>query len=139
MRGAESSVHDAEILDLGRIQTEVGDLVCFQMGGAIEWEPVRAYYLYDVPDDSERGGHAHKRLIELIVAVAGSFEVVLKDGSNWKSVLLNSPRRGLLLPPGLWRELKGFSGGAICLVLAAEEFDEDDYIRDWKEYLQFIE
>ena len=91
----------------------------------------RVYYLYDVPSDSIRGGHAHKELQQFLIAVSGSFTVVLDNGKDRKSFLLNRPNKGLLIPSGVWRELENFSAGSVCLSLVSEEYDEDDYIRDY--------
>lgn len=95
----------------------------------------RVYYLYDVPSDAFRGGHAHKEVYELLIALSGSFEVLLDDGKIKQRVMLNKPNKGLLIPTGVWRELDNFSSGAVCLVLASEEFDEDDYIRDYNTFI----
>jgi hypothetical protein len=97
----------------------------------------RVYYLYDIPADSKRGGHAHRQLHELIVAAMGSFEVLLDDGRNRRTVLLNRPYLGLHIVPGIWRELQNFSGGSICLVLASELYDEGDYIRNVESFLKW--
>ncbi len=94
----------------------------------------RVYYLFDVPSDSYRGGHAHKEQLEFLIALSGSFNVTLDNGSQKKSFLLNKPNKGLLLPTGIWRELEDFSSGAVCLVLSSGEFDESDYIRDYKDF-----
>ena len=137
MSGVSSKVEHAQLIQLNRIRTEVGDLVACEKEGGIPFDPVRVYYLYDVPDTAERGGHAHRELQQVIVAVSGSFKVVLSDGTEEKVVVLRKPTEGLLLPPGLWRTLEDFSGGAICLVLASHEFDEGDYIREWSDFLRF--
>ena len=100
----------------------------------LPFEIKRVYYLYDVPSGSRRGGHAHKGLLQLIVPLSGSFELVLKDGIIEKTVMLHNPTRGVLIPTMTWRELRNFSAGAVCLVLASQEFDEEDYIRDWEEF-----
>ena len=93
------------------------------------------YYLYDVPSDAYRGGHAHKKLFQFLIPLSGSFDVVLKDGfGEGKIITLNKPNRGLLIVPGIWRELTNFSSGSVCLVLASEMFDEDDYIRDFAKF-----
>ena len=94
----------------------------------------RVYYLFDVPSDSYRGGHAHKEQLEFLIALSSSFNVTLDNGSQKKSFLLNKPNKGLLLPTGIWRELEDFSSGAVCLVLSSGEFDEGDYIRDYKDF-----
>ena len=134
MSGVSSKVEHAQLIQLNRIRTEVGDLVACEKEGGIPFDPVRVYYLYDVPDTAERGGHAHRELQQVIVAVSGSFKVVLSDGTEEKVVVLRKPTEGLLLPPGLWRTLEDFSGGAICLVLASHEYDEGDYIRDFNDF-----
>lgn len=92
----------------------------------------RVYYLYDVPSDGTRGGHAHKELQQFLIALSGSFDVVLDDGETRRSITLNRPNKGLLIPCGVWRELENFSAGAVCLSLVSAEYDEDDYIRDYK-------
>lgn len=94
----------------------------------------RVYYLYDVPSDSYRGGHAHKALKQVLIALSGSFDVILKDGESTKTVTLNKPNKGLLIVPGIWRELENFSSGAVCLVLASEVYDESDYIYEYSEF-----
>ncbi len=95
----------------------------------------RVYYLFDVPSDSYRGGHAHKEQLEFLIALSGSFTVTIDNGKSKKSFLLNKPNKGLLLPTGIWRELEDFSSGAICLVLSSGEFDEDDYIRGYDDFI----
>ena len=91
-----------------------------------------------MPSGGTRGGHAHKKLLQLIVPISGSFDVVLKDGKNIKVINLSNPSKGLLVPTMVWRELKNFSSSAVCLVLASEEFDEEDYIRKWDEFKNFL-
>ena len=92
-----------------------------------------------MPSDAFRGGHAHKEQQELLIALSGSFEVVLDDGKTKQHVMLNKPNKGLLIPTGIWRELDNFSSGAVCLVLASGEFDEQDYIRDYEDYLKYYD
>jgi mannose-6-phosphate isomerase-like protein (cupin superfamily) len=94
----------------------------------------RVYYLYDVPSDSSRGGHAHKTLKQFLIALSGSFNVVLDNGTKRRSITLNRPNKGLLIPSGVWRELNNFSAGAVCLSLVSEVFDEEDYIRDYNDF-----
>ncbi|MAZ73971.1 MAG: hypothetical protein CMC70_12580 [Flavobacteriaceae bacterium] len=94
----------------------------------------RVYYLYDVPSDSTRGGHAHRELQQFLIAVSGSFSVVLDNGKDRKTFLLNRPNKGLLIPSGVWRELENFSAGAVCLSLVSEEYDEEDYIREYADF-----
>ena len=101
------------------------------------FEVKRIYYLYDIPGGEDRGGHAHKELRQLIVAASGSFNVLLDDGLNKKIVTLNRPDYGLLVVPGIWRELMEFSSGAICLVLASEVYDDTDYIREYDDFKSY--
>ncbi len=94
----------------------------------------RVYYLYDVPSDGTRGGHAHKELQQFLIALSGSFDVVLDDGETRRSITLNRPNKGLLIPCGVWRELENFSAGAVCLSLVSAVYDEDDYIREYADF-----
>jgi len=96
----------------------------------------RVYYLFDVPSSASRGGHSHINQSEFLIALSGSFEVIVDDGNNKTSFFLNKPNIGLLIPNGYWRELENFSSGSVCLVLASNIFSEDDYIRDYKEFLR---
>lgn len=100
----------------------------------LPYEIKRVYYLYDVPSDSIRGGHAHKELQQFLIAVAGSFSVVLDNGRERKTFHLNRPNKGLLIPSGVWRELENFSAGAVCLSLVSAPYDEEDYIRDYSDF-----
>ncbi|SRX54771.1 FdtA/QdtA family cupin domain-containing protein [Aequorivita sp. CIP111184] len=97
----------------------------------------RVYYLYDVPSSSTRGGHAHKQLQQFLIALSGSFDVVLDNGKKRRTITLNRPDRGLLIPSGVWRELENFSSGAVCLSLVSEEYSEEDYIREYSEFKLF--
>lgn len=96
----------------------------------------RVYYLFDIPSSASRGGHSHIAQHETLVALSGSFEVIVNDGENTRHILLNKPDIGLHIPPGFWRELNNFSSGAVCLVFAEKAFDESDYIRDFDDYLK---
>jgi hypothetical protein len=120
-----------ELINLPKIHDTRGNISVIE-GDTMPFEIKRVYYLYDVPSGSERGGHAHKNLQQLLVALSGSFDVVLKDGYSEKIITLNKPNFGLLIPTGIWRELQNFSSGSVCLVLASAEFDEEDYIRDFE-------
>lgn len=113
----------------GNLSVVEGDLIPF----AIK----RAYYLYDVPSDSTRGGHAHKELQQFLIALSGSFTVVVDDGITRETITLNRPYKGLLIPSGVWRELEDFSAGTVCLSLVSEAYDEADYIRDYQEFLRY--
>ncbi len=98
----------------------------------------RVYWTYDVPGGESRGGHAHKNLFQLVVAMSGSFTVTLDNGYERTTVLLNHPWQGLLIEPGTWRTLEDFSSGAVCMVLASELYDEDDYIYEYDEFIRYI-
>jgi len=104
---------------------------------ALPFDIQRVYYLYDVPSDSSRGGHAHIELQQFLIALSGSFDVVLDDGVNKRTISLNKPNKGLLIPTGIWRELDNFSSGAVCLSLVSEVYKEDDYIRDYNAFLNY--
>ena len=127
---------DVRLIEVPKIQDRRGNLSVIE-GATIPFVSKRVYYLYDVPSGSKRGGHAHKELKEFLVALSGSFDVILKDGKSSQTVTLNKPNLGLLIVDGIWRELRNFSSGAVCLVLASDEFDEDDYIREYKNFKLF--
>lgn len=132
-----TSIHDCSVIPLSKIENRAGNITPIENNKDLPFEIKRIYYLYDVPGGETRGGHAHRKLKQLIVAVSGSFDVHLEDGNNKKLVSLNRPNVGLLVIPGLWRELCNFSSGSICLVLASEFYDESDYIRNYNEFLEF--
>ncbi|MFN3998555.1 sugar 3,4-ketoisomerase [Algoriphagus sp.] len=129
-----SSVYDCSILRLDKIHNRAGNITVVTGEETLPFPIKRIYYLYDIPGGEERGGHAHRGLHQLIVAVSGSFEVMLDDGKNKKIVRLNRPDFGLIVVPGIWRELFEFSSGSVCLVLASEVYTEADYIRDHEEF-----
>lgn len=129
-----NTVFDCHILELPRIHNRAGNITPVETLQNVPFDIKRIYYLYDVPGGESRGGHAHRKLQQLIVAVSGSFDVLLDDGVNKKVVNLNRPYYGLLMASGIWRELLNFSSGAICLVLASEVYDETDYIRDYQSF-----
>jgi len=132
-----TSIHDCSVIPLSKIENRAGNITPIENNKDLPFEIKRIYYLYDVPGGETRGGHAHRKLKQLIVAVSGSFDVHLEDGRNKKLVSLNRPNVGLLVIPGLWRELCNFSSGSICLVLASEFYDESDYIRNYSDFLEF--
>ena len=127
-------IHKCYLVELKKIHNPAGNITIIQNGGNQPFNISRIYYLYDVPGGSERGGHAHKNLHQLIVAASGSFDVVLDDGSYKKIIHLNRPYFGLIVVPGIWREIVNFSSGAVCLVLASDKYDEADYIRDYTNF-----
>lgn len=132
------SIDDVEIISIPKIIDEEGrGKLSVIEKSVIPFEIKRVYYLYDVPSDAFRGGHAHKNLIQFMIALSGSFEVKIDDGSNNKKVMLNKPNQGLLIPNGIWREMDNFSAGSVCLVLASEFFDESDYFRDYNTFLNY--
>jgi dTDP-4-dehydrorhamnose 3,5-epimerase-like enzyme len=128
------SLKNCRIIDLPKISDPRGNLTFIEGGRHAPFEIKRVYYLYDVPGGSERGGHAHKALHQLIIAMSGSFDVVLDDGRQKKRVHLNRSYFGLYVPPMIWRELDNFSSASVCMVLASNLYDEADYFRDYQEF-----
>ena len=134
----KASVYDCSIIELDRHHSDrKGNLSVVENGDTVPFDVKRVYYLYDVPGGESRGAHAHKKLKQLLVAASGSFTVTLDDGNVKRSFTLNRPYQGLLIVPGIWRELDDFSSGSVCLVLASEKYDAEDYIRDYGEFLKF--
>ena len=125
---------EIKIIKIPKIEDPRGNLSVIEKD-VVPFEIKRVYYLYDVPAGAERGGHSHKEQYEFLVALSGSFDVILNNGKQVQKVTLNKPYEGLLIPNGIWRELKNFSSGAVCLVVASDVFDEDDYIREFDEFL----
>ncbi len=125
-----------KLISIPKIEDNRGNLSVIEHD-VIPFEIKRVYYLYDVPAGAERGGHSHIDQKEFLVALSGSFDVVLNDGQNQQIVTLNKPYEGLLINQGIWRELNNFSSGSVCLVVASAVFDENDYIRDFEEFLGF--
>lgn len=121
------------LIEIPRIIDPRGNLAVIEKE-VLPYTIKRVYYLHDVPSGAYRGGHAHKECKELLIAVSGSFEVVLDNGKEKERVMLNKPNQGLLIDVNIWRELENFSSGAVCLVLASHEYDEDDYIRNYENY-----
>lgn len=124
-------------IQLPKIADPSGNLSVIERD-TVPFEIKRVYYLYDIPSGAERGGHSHINLSEFLVAAAGSFDVILKNGSQEITVTLNRPDQGLLIGKGIWRELNNFSAGAVCLVMASDVFDESDYIRDYDTYIDTL-
>lgn len=132
-----SSVFDCVVLPLNKIHKRAGNITIVEGSINVQFDIKRLYYLYDIPGGEDRGGHAHKELMQLIVAASGSFDVLLDDGVNKKVVKLNRPDYGLHIVPGIWRELMEFSSGAICLVLASEVYLDSDYVRSYESFKHF--
>jgi hypothetical protein len=130
------SLDHCRIVSLPKISDPRGNLTFIEGGDHVPFDIQRVYYLYDVPGGGERGGHAHKALQQLIIAMSGSFDVVLDDGENKKRVHLNRSYNGLYVCPMVWRELDNFSSGSVCMVLASNKYDEADYYRDYAEFLE---
>lgn len=126
-----------KLIDIPKIINKEGNIAVLE-NGVVPFEIKRVYYLYDIPSTSKRGGHAHKKLNQILIAISGSFDVVLKDGTDKEVITLNKPDKGLLITNNMWRELDNFSSGAVCLVLASEVYDEDDYIRSYKSFVSYI-
>lgn len=124
------------IIELPKISDPRGNLTFIEENRHIPFDIKRVYYLYDVPGGSERGGHAHKELHQFIIAMSGSFDVLLDDGKDKKRVHLNRSYYGLYVCPMIWRELDNFSSGSVCMVLASHEYDEADYFRDYTEFMR---
>lgn len=132
------SVFDCTMVELDRHHSErKGNLTVVENGKTLPFDVKRVYYIYDVPGGENRGAHAHKELSQLIVPASGSFTVTLDDGKCKRSFFLNRPYQGLYVKPGMWRDLDDFSSGAVCMVLASDVYKQDDYIRDYKEYIDF--
>ena len=133
------SVFDCSLCELNRMHDPEGNLTFMYENVHVPFPINRIFYSYDIPGGEDRGAHAHKECHQFLIAASGSFEVVLDDGINKRTVLLNRPFWGLHIPPGIWASEQGFSSGSICLVLASHGYDADDYIRDYDEYLKYLE
>ncbi|MDN3587289.1 FdtA/QdtA family cupin domain-containing protein [Pedobacter aquatilis] len=131
------SIYNCNVIELNKIHNRAGNITPVTGLKDLPFAIKRIYYLYDVPGGEVRGGHAHYQLQQLIVAASGSFDVVLDDGKNKKIVTLNRPNYGLLITPGIWRDLVNFSSGAVLLVLASMPYTENDYIREHKDFLHY--
>lgn len=135
---ARFSVFDCSIIEMDKHHSDrKGNLTVVENMETLPFDVKRVYYLYDVPGGESRGAHAHRKLEQLIVAASGSFKVTLDDGRSKRSFFLNRPYQGLYVKPGLWRDLEDFSSGAVCMVLASEVYQKEDYIRDYDEFIVF--
>ena len=133
----QTTINDCRIIDLRKISDPRGNLTPIEGGADVPFDIKRVYYLYDVPGGESRGAHAHRKLYQLIIAANGSFTVTLDDGKNKKAFTLNRSYYGLLVVPGIWRDLDDFSSGAVCMVLASDVYQVEDYIRDYDEFLKY--
>jgi len=133
----EASIYDCSIIELPRLKNRAGNITVANNNDNIPFEVKRVFYIYDIPGGEDRGAHAHKDCHQFLVAVSGSFEVEMDDGTNKRTITLNRPYYGLHIPPGIWSAEKGFSSGAVCLVIASHKYDEKDYIRDYRNFLEY--
>lgn len=134
----KKSVYDCSIIELPRIHNRAGNITPITNKENIPFNIERVFYIYDIPGGEDRGAHAHKDCHQFLIAASGSFEIEMDDGVNKRTVTLNRPYYGLHVPSGIWAAEKGFSSGAICLVFASNKYDENDYIREYKDYLNYI-
>lgn len=133
----KATVYDCSIIEIDKHHHEKGNISVIENGSTIPFHVKRVFYTYDIPGGEARGAHAHKKCHQFLVAASGSFEVVLDDGINKRTMLLNRPFFGLHIPPGIWAAEQGFSSGSICLALVSHEYDANDYIRVYDEFLAF--
>lgn len=126
-----------EIINIPKVEDYRGNIAIIEKE-VVPFDIKRVYYLYDIPSSAQRGGHAHKEQLEFLVALSGSFDVVLNDGKSTQKVTLNKPDKGLLIKTNIWRELDNFSSGAVCLVLNSGIFLEEDYIRDFEDFMTYL-
>ena len=136
----KATVYDCTVIEMGHhYYDRKGNITVVENGVTLPFDVKRVFYIYDIPGGEDRGAPAHKECHQLLVAASGSFEVVLEDGKNKRTVVLNRSYYGLHIPPGIWAAEQSFSSGAICLVLASHEYDEAGYIREFDEYLKYKE
>jgi hypothetical protein len=131
------TIYNCNVIELPKIHNRAGNITAINNFSEIPFEIKRVYYSYDIPGGEGRGGHAHKNLEQLIVAATGSFDIILDDGKAKKTVTLNRPNFGLHIIPGMWRDISNFSSGSICLVLASRLYEENDYIRNYQDFISF--
>ena len=132
------TVYNCDLITLSKIHDRKGNLTSIENTVEIPFDVKRVFYLYDIPGGESRGAHAHKECHQFLVAASGAYEVLLNDGKTQRTVFLNRPNVGLHIPPGIWASEINFSSGAICLVLASHTYNEEDYIRDYNEYINYI-
>ncbi len=133
------TVYDCSVIELPKITNSRGNITPIHEYVDIPFKIERVFYIYDIPGGEDRGAHAHKACHQFLIAASGSFEIVLNDGKNKRTVTLNRPYFGLHIPPGIWAAEQGFSSGSICLVLTSHKYDEKDYIRNYNEFLKYKE
>lgn len=133
----KTTVYDCSFIELPKIETKGGNITPIHGNVNVPFDVKRVFYSYDIPGGELRGAHAHKECHQFIIAASGAFEVFLDDGTNKRTILLNRPFYGLHVPPGIWASEQAFSSGSICLVLASHIYDEDDYFRDYNDYITY--
>ena len=131
-------LNECTVMELPKISDPRGNLSFIEAQRHVPFDIRRIYYLYDVPGGAKRAGHGHRTLHQLMLAISGSFDVLLDDGAARRTITLNRPYNGLYICPGIWRELSNFSSGAVCLVLASEYYDESDYLRDYGDFRAYV-
>jgi hypothetical protein len=130
---------EVKIIELPKISDPRGNLTVAEGLDMVPFDIKRAYWVYDVPGGESRGGHAHKRLRQCVIALSGSFHVTLDNGRERETILLNHPWQGLIIETNTWRTLDDFSSGAVCLVLASEHYEAEDYIEDYDEFIKYVQ
>ena len=133
-----TTIFECSLIELAQIENRAGNITAIENNKNIPFEVKRVFFIYDIPGGKDRGAHAHKKCHQFLIAGSGSFEIELNDGVNKRTIHLNRPYYGLHIPPGIWAAEKGFSSGAICLVLTSHAYEEEDYIRDYNEYITYI-
>jgi hypothetical protein len=131
------TIYDCNIIHLPKIQNIAGNITPITSNDNIPFKIKRIFYLYDIPGGESRGAHGHKELEQFVIAASGSFDITVDDGKNKRTVILNRPYLGLHLRPGTWNELSNFSSGAICLVLTSDFYNENDYLREYGDFLKY--
>lgn len=132
-----TTVYDCSVIELPKHSFRAGNISIVENNFNLPFDVKRVFYIYDIPGGEDRGAHAHKECHQFLIAASGSFEIEMDDGINKRTISLNRPYYGLHIPPGIWAAEKGFSSGAICLVLTSEGYNEHDYIRDYKDFLTY--
>jgi dTDP-4-dehydrorhamnose 3,5-epimerase-like enzyme len=133
-----SLVNNCKIVNFPKVTDYRGNLSFIEENKQIPFQIKRVYYLYDVPSGATRGGHAHRALQQVVIALSGSFDVILDDGYQRRKFFLNRPHYGLYIPPKIWRELENFSSNSVALSLVSEVYDESDYVRDYADYKRLV-
>ncbi len=133
------NVYDCSVIELPRISNRAGNITHVTNEINIPFSVERIFYLYDIPGGEDRGAHSHKECHQFLIAASGSFEIEIDDGNTKRTIVLNRPNFGLHIPPGIWAAEKGFSSGAICLVLVSHKYDENDYIRSYEKYMEYVD